>query len=163
MPDPSPTARTLGQNIRAARLAAGMTQRALTKAIGNTGNLLPHEGDSYISRVENDRHEPELTTIHRMADALKVGFTDLVPSLKGGQWEPSTLRQQREMKDISQLALAHALGYVGPNAGAYISRVESGQHQPRLSTLQRMADALGIPVDVLLLGAEKPKNGKGKK
>lgn len=61
----------------------------------------------------------------------------------------------RTAKGMTQLALAHAVGWVGPDAGAHISRYESGANEPRLSTLQRLAEALGVAIDVLLLPSTK--------
>jgi transcriptional regulator with XRE-family HTH domain len=33
---------------------------------------------------------------------------------------------------------------------AYVSRLEIGMHDPKLSTLQKIANALGVPVSELL-------------
>jgi transcriptional regulator with XRE-family HTH domain len=60
------------------------------------------------------------------------------------------IRRARTTKGLTQLALAHALGYEGDDAGAYISRVESGHQSPRIETLSRIADALGVTVCALL-------------
>lgn len=51
---------------------------------------------------------------------------------------------------MTQLALGHALGWTGPDAGAQISRFESGLKEPRISTLTKIAGALGIHVSHLL-------------
>lgn len=56
----------------------------------------------------------------------------------------------RSEAGITQLALAHAIGYNGADAGAYISRVESGAQEPRLDTLSRIAEALGVTTCSLL-------------
>lgn len=61
----------------------------------------------------------------------------------------------RKAANMTQLALAHAIGYTGDDAGAYISRVENNAQAPRIDTLQRIADALGVAVCSLL-----PGNGK---
>lgn len=55
---------------------------------------------------------------------------------------------------MTQLALAHAIGWKGPDAGAQIARYEAGVNEPRLSTLQRLAEALGVTVGALLKGAK---------
>lgn len=60
------------------------------------------------------------------------------------------IRSARERKNMTQLALAHAIGYTGDDAGAYISRVESNTQAPRIDTLQRIAEALGVTVCSLL-------------
>lgn len=60
------------------------------------------------------------------------------------------IQDARKRKNMTQLALAHAIGYTGDDAGAYISRVESNTQAPRLDTLQRIAEALGVTVCSLL-------------
>lgn len=62
----------------------------------------------------------------------------------------SNIQIARKRKDMTQLALAHAIGYTGDDAGAYISRVESNTQAPRIDTLQRIAEALGVTVCSLL-------------
>ena len=62
----------------------------------------------------------------------------------------TNIRAARTAKGLTQLALAHAIGYLGDDAGAYISRVESNGQAPRIDTLQRIADALGVAVCSLL-------------
>lgn len=62
------------------------------------------------------------------------------------------IKAARTKANMTQLALAHAIGYTGDDAGAYVSRVESGQQAPRIDTLSRIADALGVPVCSLLPG-----------
>lgn len=62
------------------------------------------------------------------------------------------IRTARSNAGITQLALAHAIGYNGDDAGAYISRVESGAQEPRLDTLSRIAEALGVTTCSLLPG-----------
>lgn len=56
----------------------------------------------------------------------------------------------RHAKNLTQLALAHLIGYNGPDAGAFISRVEAGKQTPRVETIQRIAEALGVTVCDLL-------------
>ncbi len=62
----------------------------------------------------------------------------------------SAIKEARRSKGLTQLALAHAIGYTGDDAGAYVSRVESDSQAPRLDTLQRIAEALGVAVCSLL-------------
>ena len=62
----------------------------------------------------------------------------------------SNIKRARTAANLTQLALAHQIGYQGDDAGAYISRVESNHQAPRIDTLQRIADALGVPVCSLL-------------
>jgi transcriptional regulator with XRE-family HTH domain len=60
------------------------------------------------------------------------------------------IRQARTKANLTQLALAHAIGYTGDDAGAYISRVESNTQAPRIDTLLRIAESLGVTMCSLL-------------
>lgn len=51
---------------------------------------------------------------------------------------------------MTQLALAHAIGYKGEDAGAYVSRVEAGNQEPRLPVLARLAQALKVDLASLV-------------
>lgn len=59
------------------------------------------------------------------------------------------IHTHRKAAGLTQLDLAHAIGYTGPDAGSYICRLEAGQ-QPRLSTLRRIAKALGCELGALV-------------
>ena len=56
------------------------------------------------------------------------------------------LRKWREKKDMSQVDLATALGV----DRAYISNIENGRMNPTLSTLEKIAGALEIPMSELV-------------
>lgn len=60
----------IGQNVRAAREQAGLTQTALSV---QTGIAAPH-----ISRLEAGTHLPSVTTLKRVADTLKVPICSLL-------------------------------------------------------------------------------------
>ena len=60
------------------------------------------------------------------------------------------IRKARQRAGLSQLAVAHAIGFTGQDAGAYICRVEGGHIQPRFDTLARICNALGIEMKSLL-------------
>lgn len=62
----------------------------------------------------------------------------------------ANIRKARLALGLTQLALAHKLGWQGDDAGAYICRVESGQTQPRLDTLTRISKVLKVAVGDLL-------------
>lgn len=64
----------------------------------------------------------------------------------------ATIRALREKRHITQLALAHEIGWVGEDAGAQISRIEAGKTEPRVSTLRLIAMALDVPLADLLPG-----------
>jgi transcriptional regulator with XRE-family HTH domain len=71
---------------------------------------------------------------------------EATPSSTLGQ----NIRNARTKAGMTQLALAHAIGYTGDDAGAYISRVESDTQAPRIDTLLRIAEALQVTMCSLL-------------
>jgi HTH-type transcriptional regulator / antitoxin HipB len=56
------------------------------------------------------------------------------------------LRERREKRGWSQRELAEASGV----SREYIARIELGQHDPTLSTLEKLAQALGMKVAKLI-------------
>ena len=56
------------------------------------------------------------------------------------------IKKVRAKKKLSQGALARLLEV----DKGYISNIESGKKNPTLATIQRLADALGVPVENLL-------------
>ena len=60
----------MGEKLKAARLAAGLTQAQLAEAVG----CLQKD----ISRYESGQHEPGALTLKKMAQALRCSMDDLV-------------------------------------------------------------------------------------
>lgn len=60
------------------------------------------------------------------------------------------IKHARTKANLTQLALAHAIGYQGDDAGACISRWENNEQAPTLENLSRIANALGVAVCSLL-------------
>jgi len=56
----------------------------------------------------------------------------------------------RKKAKLTQQSLALLIGYEGPEAGSVISRIESGDRQPRLATVRKIAEALGVKVVKLI-------------
>jgi transcriptional regulator with XRE-family HTH domain len=56
------------------------------------------------------------------------------------------LKALREERQLSQAALAERVGV----SREYIARLETGRHDPPLSTLEKLAKALGVKVGRLL-------------
>jgi len=52
----------------------------------------------------------------------------------------TVLRQYREAKDLSQ----EDLSYASDLDRTFVSRLESGKRQPTISTIFKLADALGV-------------------
>jgi transcriptional regulator with XRE-family HTH domain len=63
----------LGANVRRLRLAAGMTQEQLSYR----AKLHLTE----ISRIENGRRDPQLATIVKVADALRIAPAELLAGI----------------------------------------------------------------------------------
>lgn len=59
----------LGHRIRAARTAAGLTQIELARRMGT--------GQAEVSKIENGRHLPQLSTMGRLLRALDIRLTEL--------------------------------------------------------------------------------------
>lgn len=65
------------------------------------------------------------------------------------------LKQARERKGLSQKQLGIAAGLDRFVASTRVNRYERGVHQPDPVTVQRMADALGVPVAYLFASDER--------
>jgi transcriptional regulator with XRE-family HTH domain len=59
---------------------------------------------------------------------------------------PMRLKQLREAKGWSQARLADETGVTRE----YIARLETGKHDPPLSRVEKLANALGVPIGRLL-------------
>jgi len=57
-----------------------------------------------------------------------------------------TIKRIRKLKDISQKELSESSGITQ----AYLSLIEGNKKEPTVTTLDRIATALGIPISVLL-------------
>lgn len=70
--DPTELSADFGRRLAAARMAAGLSQRQLARAIG-------HEGPDAVSRYERGLREPRLSALVALASALKVPVASLLP------------------------------------------------------------------------------------
>lgn len=61
------------------------------------------------------------------------------------------VKKYRRKAKWTQLELAHAIGYTGPDAGSYISRIESGAQSPRIEQARKLAKALGVQIGKLIV------------
>ena len=57
-----------------------------------------------------------------------------------------TLRRARRQRGLSQQSLAERAGLTRE----YLARLETGQHNPSVATIQKLARALRVPVTELL-------------
>lgn len=66
---------TIGEKIRAARVAAGLTQKQLGLAVGFSAG----QAESRIQKWEYGTMQPSLQYLRPLANALKVSLDYLVP------------------------------------------------------------------------------------
>jgi transcriptional regulator with XRE-family HTH domain len=152
--------RAFGENMRAARLRAGLSQVALSEATG-----LDRAAISFLERAER---APDLSTLVRIARALDTTPADLLkgvglaagraielPDAGKRPTEPglcfgANLRAARTGAGLSQEMLA----YEAVVDRAAISVYERGRREPNLRTALKLARALGSSPVVLLDGVK---------
>lgn len=67
---------TIGEHIKATRKNKGLSQKELGEALGVSGAM--------IGQYETGQRKPRLDTLRRIADALGVEWTELVPEEQQG-------------------------------------------------------------------------------
>lgn len=72
------------------------------------------------------------------------------------------IRRIREMRGLTQLQLAHKMGWTGQDAGSTISQYENNLKTPWVETLEKMAEALEVQMGQFLLPAKAGKAVNGK-
>ncbi len=153
--------RAFGENMRAARARAGLSQVALSRA-----TRLDRAAISFLERAERS---PDLSTLVRVARALAVTPSELLegvgsggsgglrgsrrPSGKGAPATPAArlganLRVARVHAGLSQ----ETLGYEADVDRAAISVYERGGRGPNLRTVLKLARALEVRPAALLGG-----------
>ena len=152
--------RAFGENMRAARLKAGLSQVGLSHA-----TRLDRAAISFLERAER---APDLSTLVRIARALVVRPSDLVEGI--GSAGPQTLgsppgadttiepalrfganlRAVRKRVGLSQEVLA----YEAEVDRAAISVYERGGREPNLRTVLKLARALKFSPVALFDGVE---------
>lgn len=152
--------RAFGENMRAARLDADLSQVALSEA-----TKLDRAAISFLERAER---APDLSTLVRVARALQATPAELLADvglapekaleLAPGEKVPSkpglrfgvNLRTARQGAGLSQEALA----YEAVVDRAAISVYERGGREPNLRTILKLARALELSPMVLLDGVQ---------
>jgi transcriptional regulator with XRE-family HTH domain len=152
--------RAFGENMRAARLSAGLSQVGLSEA-----TRLDRAAISFLERAER---APDLSTFVRVARALALKPADLLegvglsgpralerspiqePPAESGLRFGVNLRAARKGAGLSQEALA----YDAEVDRAAISVYERGGREPNLRTVLKLARALQLSPVALLDGME---------
>jgi transcriptional regulator with XRE-family HTH domain len=163
-PNTDEQVRAFGENMRAARLQAGLSQVGLSEA-----TQLDRAAISFLERAER---APDLSTLVRIARALAVTPGHLLEGVglqslrspgrspgpsrgEDGVAEPdmrfgANLRLARKQAGLSQELLAHEAEV----DRAAISVYERGGRQPNLRTVLKLARALRLSPVVLLEGVK---------
>lgn len=152
--------RLFGENMRAARLRADLSQVGLSEA-----TRLDRAAISFLERAER---APDLSTLVRVARALEATPSDLLGSVgldvsqtpgqlpqeshssAPGSRFGANLRTARKAARLSQETLA----YEAEVDRAAISVYERGRREPNLRTVLKLARALRLSPIVLLDGVE---------
>ncbi len=124
-------ASTIGENIKQLRESHGMTQTELGKIAGVT--------DKAVSTWEADTKVPRMEAVQRMADYFEIPKSiildgDVAPTIG------EKIRKTRIEKGMTQKQVAEKCDM----ADSAIRKYESGKVCPKIETLKRMAEALGV-------------------
>ena len=87
------------------------------------------------------RREAAVTSV-----AIERGNNDKQVTMSPPKRLTMKIKRYREQRGLSQEALSKKAGL----SREYLARLEGGQHNPSLVTLQKLAKALGVPVTELL-------------
>ena len=132
--------RTIGRRLAAARRDANITQIKIAHDVGST--------QPSIARLEQDSSQPNLRTIQRYADAIRTrvvaDFDKAGQSVSGVPLSEivSTLSDLRKENQLTQTEIAARMGATQP----IIARLEKGESQPNLKTIERYANAIGYEI-----------------
>jgi transcriptional regulator with XRE-family HTH domain len=151
--------RAFGQNLRRARLGAGLTQVELSSAT-------PLDRAA-ISRIECGERAPDLPTLMRLCRALDTQPTALVRGI-GPNGSPTRARRQKSTEGGRAARFGENLKWARQRAGisqerlaldakvdrAAISVYENGGREPNLRTVFKLALKLEVRPAVLLAGIE---------
>lgn len=124
-----------GQTYRVEPAALGLAGRALLATLGRDPRTL------VVGLAKGALVDVPSTAILAVAEpAYRAALTRKAHSV-GARVRALRLAQGR-----TAMAVAAAAGMARSN----FARLEAGRHEPRLGTLRRVADALGVPADALL-------------
>lgn len=133
--------------IRDARKDAGITQENLAQSLGINR--------ATMSKYETGAIDPPASKLQCIAEALGVCVQDLI----GDETEVTCMtygqriRAARKKAGMTQTELAKKLGIPYQSIGQW----EKDRRKPKLETLQRIAEALGVPI-LDLLGVDKGRD-----
>lgn len=139
---------TIGEQIKVARKRKGIRQQQLAGMIGTKASI--------ISRYEHGDILPPVDRLISISEVLEMEFViscgavgegkfpefDTLPDVSVG----TRIKSVREAQGLTQEQLGALAGGI---AGSTIRSYEAGRLNPKIETLQRLADALGAPISAL--------------
>jgi DNA-binding Xre family transcriptional regulator len=123
-----------------------MTTQIITSPSGERLVVLPEA--EYRALIAAREDAADLASAHEIVDRLNAGATEVVPvamvdRMLAGE---NPIRVWREHRGMRAKALAAAAGI----SATYLSEIETGKRDGTISTMKRIAEALGVTVDDLI-------------
>lgn len=119
----------IGENIKKYRKRKGLTQKELGAVLGLA--------EITIRQYENNMRKPKYEILFSIADVLNVSIADLMSIDTGKQ-----IIEARVKAKLTQEKLAQKAGI----SVFTLQKYESGDRNPKIESLQKIANALGIPI-----------------
>lgn len=129
---------TTGEKIRKARINAGLTEKQLGYKIGSTGGI--------IVLYESNYKKPSINTLKKISSSLSVDLVQIVGDDDNNANICSMIKKYRKIAGLTQEELAKLSGI----SCLTVRKYERGYREPKISTLKKFADALGVNYKSLL-------------
>lgn len=134
---------TTGEKIREARIKAGLTEKELGDAIGISGER--------IFLYESCYTNPNINTLMKIASYLSLDLSFISEDMEKkysitGMQTGAIIRKYRLKSGMSRRELAVRAGITIDTVVSY----ECGKRNPKINTLKKFADALGVNYKSLL-------------
>ena len=128
-----------------------MAKTILTGRMSKKEEIFPI-GEDHPQKEKVERYA---AAFQKLADALDVQHEDLLnlDNLLKSETVPERIKRMRRLRGITQEELGKMVG----TTKSTISICESGRNELRSTTLARIAEALGVSYEYLVLG--KPQDG----
>lgn len=123
---------TIGENIKKYREKKGLTQKELGAALGLA--------EITIRQYESNKREPKYEILFSIADALNVSIDDLMNIDTGKR-----IKEERVKAKLTQEKLAQSAEI----SVFTLQKYESGDRNPKIEQLKKIANALGISITQL--------------
>ena len=88
----------IGENIRHARQKAGLTQKELGEKLGIS--------QAAVGQFESDKANPKIETLLKIATALNIQLSELVPMNNALDWTFEKIEENRIVREYSAIDMA---------------------------------------------------------